>query len=168
MSAVEAMKAAKDALEYEMGHHEATRFAQFCSTVDAIKLLDAAIKAAQPEPMSDERKLWLSIATPEMVSEADFIKDAAPTWDADYARIWARLQAAEANKLRWMRFARALLSAQPSGWVSVPREPTREMWDAAWNSIGLPYRAKLSMHEIKILFEKFHEAMLAAAPKEPK
>jgi len=62
------------------------------------------------------------------------------------------------------------LSSPPSAisdeTVRVPREPTPEMWDAAWTSIGLPYRAKLSMHEIKILFEKFHEAMLAAAPKE--
>lgn len=54
--------------------------------------------------------------------------------------------------------------AATSEFVSVPREPTLEMWDAAWKSIGLPYRAKLSMHEIKTLFEKFHAAMLAAAP----
>jgi len=51
-----------------------------------------------------------------------------------------------------------------SEFVSVPREPTLAMWDAAWKSIGLPYRAKLSLHEIKTLFDKFHAAMLAAAP----
>ena len=62
----------------------------------------------------------------------------------------------------------AIKAAQPDGWLRMPKEPTPEMWDAAWNSIGLPYRAKLSMHEIKTLFEKFHEAMLAAAPKEAK
>jgi len=54
--------------------------------------------------------------------------------------------------------------AATSEFVSVPREPTEEMWDAAWKSIGLPYRAKLSLHEIKTLFDKFHAAMLSAAP----
>ena len=49
------------------------------------------------------------------------------------------------------------------GMVLVPVEPTPEMWDAAWKSIGLPYRAKLSMHEIKTLFDLFHKAMLTAA-----
>lgn len=58
-----------------------------------------------------------------------------------------------------------LYAAPPQGeWVSVPREPTEAMWDAAWKSIGLPYRAKLSIHEIKTLFDKFHSAMLSAAP----
>ena len=51
-----------------------------------------------------------------------------------------------------------------AGMVSVPKEPTEEMWDAAWKSIGLPYRAKLSLHEIKTLFDKFHAAMISAAP----
>lgn len=55
-------------------------------------------------------------------------------------------------------------TATTGEFVSVPKEPTLEMWDAAWKSIGLPYRAKLSLHEIKTLFEKFHAAMLAAAP----
>lgn len=58
--------------------------------------------------------------------------------------------------------------SQPAqGWRLVPVEPTPEMWDAAWNSIVLPYRAKLSMHEIKTLFDLFHKAMLAAAPAAP-
>lgn len=56
---------------------------------------------------------------------------------------------------------------QEPGWKLVPVEPTPEMWDAAWKSIGLPYRAKLSLHEIKVLFDKFHAAMLAAAPQPP-
>lgn len=61
----------------------------------------------------------------------------------------------------------ALYAAPPQGeWVSVPREPTEEMWDAAWKSVGLPYRAKLSIHEIKTLFNKFHAAMLSAAAKD--
>lgn len=59
-------------------------------------------------------------------------------------------------------------TATTGEFVSVPKEPTLEMWDAAWKSIGLPYRAKLSLHEIKTLFEKFHAAMLAAAPDDSK
>ena len=68
---------------------------------------------------------------------------------------------------RLERAQAAPVEAKPSATVAmvlVPREPTPEMWDAAWKSIGLPYRAKLSLHEIKTLFDKFHAAMRAAAP----
>jgi len=107
--------------------------------------LREAEAAQQPEPMSDER-----IALAKELE--GYSKDRGTV-----------IISSELVR----EVARALLSERP-GWVSVPRDPTPEMWDAAWNSIGLPYRAKLSMHEIKTLFDKFHSAMLAAAPKETK
>lgn len=71
----------------------------------------------------------------------------------------------DADTLRKLvRMAESWRAHCEAGRVSVPREPTEAMWDAAWKSIGLPYRAKLSLHEIKTLFDKFHAAMLSAAP----
>jgi len=98
---------------------------------------EAAIKAAQPEPMSDER-----------IHELAVIHDIEPTGDFP-EQDWAAIRA----------FARALLrEAQPDGWVSVPREPTEEMVDSvikSYGPIGLSQYAR-----------GIYRAMLAAAPKE--
>ena len=91
----------------------------------------------------------------ELIARSRWIADKIPAL-GDYAK--------EASALL-IEMADALTALQSeAGRVSVLREPTDEMWDAAWKSIGLPYRAKLSLHEIKTLFDKFHAAMLSAAP----
>jgi len=173
MSSMEAMQAARDWICFDSD----------LSDLEIIAMLDAAIKAAQTERViypkrdrlpDDERKALDAMVS--AMSEKLYRK---------YIEGYSGFEGASEEHLNRLLHEH-LLKGDPvdvanfcafllhNGQrvrlsperVSVPREPTPEMWDAAWNSIGLPYRAKLSMHEIKTLFDKFHSAMLAAAPKE--
>jgi len=187
MNSIEAMKAANAILVklrkvfgddlprsvpnyFELGHE----------TNAAISQLRAAIKAAQPSQQHQDKPSTLptighalGLAQPSAISDEriDDVMTQAQVFASSWAIVGSRFDNGDGYKdaeeakddLRTMIIA--LLSERP-GWVSVLREPTPEMWDAAWNSIGLSYRAKLSMHEIKTLFDKFHSAMLAAAQTE--
>jgi hypothetical protein len=57
------------------------------------------------------------------------------------------------------------------GYKMVPVEPTTAMWNAAWSAFGdsayEDMRRKLSLDQIKRLYDMFHYAMLAAAPQPP-
>ncbi len=91
--------------------------------------------------------------------------------------VWTLLQEA-ANQLRYTAFMHSeterLMTrldaalAQRDRFVMVPKEPTREMYDAAWSAWGDTsfddMRDKLSADHLRRLFYMFAYAMLVAAP----
>jgi len=96
---------------------------------------DAAIKAAQqPEPMLKDR---IANGYTQEVSDMLWGKQPEPMSDEQIKKIWLN------TGNSYMAFARALLSAQPDGWVSewTPHGIKREgecVWiqdsDGAWNT----------------------------------
>jgi hypothetical protein len=54
--------------------------------------------------------------------------------------------------------------AVPDGMVLVPKEPTEEMYDAAWKDIPKVVIAKLSIDQYRQILNRSYRAMLAAAP----
>jgi len=138
---------------------------------------DAAIKAAQtPEPMSDERR------------EETIQRGMRLAWQLGQT-YW---QQADSESRKQNAMAKetirkfdalltetvTLISTQPDGWVSVPREPTDEqefaggtvLWEKQFE--GTPWQNKVklidpsSMGEYNEVARHVYEAMLAAAPKE--
>lgn len=115
------------------------------ATTDVLRRIDALLATPQPAAEAQEPMAWMT-----------------PGGDVSRSKKWCEERCFPGGEQPFPLYTRP---AAQEGWKLVPVEPTAEMWDEAWKSIGLPYRAKLSIHEIRTLFDKFHAAMLSSAPQ---
>ena len=118
----------------------------------------AAIKAAQPEPMSDER-MRKALIRAFLLGQT--------YWQQADSESYKQNKLAAGTQEQFNALVEetcALLSAQPNGWVSVPREATREMEFAADTFAN----ERAGTPKGFWYWGALYRAMLAAAPKEAK